>query len=129
MLVIAHCLVRTLPSIDDYEPVYFPQPLSTLGNYVFVLMAIIILGFPASRGQTTGHYIFGMQMVNSQTEEKCGFQTVFVKYAIQWTALTLFGAPQVLYYFYDFCDFVALLEYGATFTDNILGVRVVIREK
>jgi len=83
--------------------------------------ALISTLYPASRGQTPGHYIFGMQMVNARTGERCGFFMILLR-TILWAVMIIITRG-----IYEIIDGIFLISSGRTLTDQVLGVRVVIR--
>jgi hypothetical protein len=101
--------------------------------FVFVFLTPEMLLEPIGHGQTIGHYIFGLQMVNFRTGKKCGPLIVILKYILLglvfYSSADQSGHSMFALCVYEAFDFLLLLTTGATLTDNLLGVRVVVREE
>jgi len=95
--------------------------LTVLGSFAGLMTAFVLCILPATRGQTAGHYFFGLQMISSTSGKPCGFGMIFLKYVLTIIlSICTFG-------FYELIDGIVLLAQGKTITDSLLGVQVVCR--
>lgn len=119
------CSPETIYKIIEQEGILLLLVFGCILSFVLNFLFVII---PMSRGQTVGHYLFGMQMVNATTGENCGFLMVLLKYIIANGINTFisvyFKIPIMIY---SIVDLFVLVAGRRSLTDQLLGVRVVTR--